>query len=132
MEKLFPIFLLIPFLLSGCLDAPRTYVPYIPTPPPQPIKHTIEIVSAPPGAHIEVNENYVGDAPCTIEVQAKEDGTFFEKTLIRALPAQTGYTQTKFFYSFVTPLGPNKVPNKLFFQMNLAPVGNDVNVNINE
>jgi PEGA domain len=132
MGKQFSIFLLIPILLSGCLDAARTYVPYTPPPPPQPIKRTIEVVSEPPGAHIEVNENYVGDAPCTIEVQAKEDGTFFEKTLIRALPAQDGYTQTKFFYSYVTPLGPNKVPDKLFFQMNLGPVGNDYNININQ
>ena len=122
---------IIPLMITGCLDAPRPYVPYTPPPPPPPIKKTIEIVSEPPGAHIEVNENYVGDAPCAIQVKAKEDGTFFEKTTIRALPTQAGYVQAKFFYPFVTPLGPNEVPEKLYFQMNLGPVGNDVNVNIN-
>lgn len=123
---------ILPLLNSGCLNAPQPYIPYTPPPPPQPIKKTIEILSFPPGAHIEVNENYVGDAPCNIQVKAKEDGTFFENTIIRALPTQAGYTQTKMFYSFSTPLGPKEVPEKLLFQMDLGPVGNDVNVNINE
>jgi len=131
-KQVWLVLCIFPFLIAGCLDAPQPYVSYTPPPPPQPITKTIEIVSEPPGAHIEVNENYVGDAPCTIQVKAKDDGTFSEKTTIRALPTQAGYTQAKFFYPFVTPLGPNTVPEKLFFQMNLGPVGNDVNVNINE
>jgi hypothetical protein len=117
--------------ISGCLDAPRPFVPYVPPPTPPSLDQTIEVISDPSGAHIEVNENYVGETPCTIHVKAKGDGTFYEKTTIRALPVQDGYTQCKVFYPFVTPLGPNQVPEKLFFQMNLGPVGNDVNVNIN-
>src|SRR5438552_14055673 len=56
---------------------------------------TIQILSEPPGARIEVNDDYIGEAPCSAQVRCNSEGRFFETTHIRALPAGNGYTQSK-------------------------------------
>jgi hypothetical protein len=59
----------------------------------------VEILSEPPGARIEVNDNYIGDTPITTTFQCSPDGRFLETTSIRALPTQPGdYVQFKFFF----------------------------------
>ncbi len=58
----------------------------------------IEILSEPPGARIEVNDDYVGDTPATISVPCTPDGRFTEATVICAMPTRPGdYMQTKVF-----------------------------------
>ena len=49
----------------------------------------IQIISVPAGARIEVNDDYVGDAPITIKVP-QDDDRFIKTTVIRALPSEAG------------------------------------------
>jgi PEGA domain-containing protein len=69
----------------------------IQTPPPsayqpapyQPATKKVEIVSEPAGARIEVNGDYIGDAPITVE-NPDGSGQFTKNTVIRALPTEAG------------------------------------------
>jgi PEGA domain len=69
----------------------------------------VEILSEPPGARIEVNHNYIGEAPITTTFQCSLDGRFLETTIIRALPTRPGgYVQSKLFFvarPLYSPLG---------------------------
>jgi hypothetical protein len=76
-----------------------------------------EFISAPPGAHIEVNGEYIGDAPMVYSWPRKyRDGSeFADKMTIRALPSGSGqFPQRKFFDS-----GWNKsaIPSRVYFDM---------------
>jgi len=127
----------------GC-SSPYKYVAQ--TPPPSayrqpasyqpPTNKKIEIISEPPGARIEVNNNYVGDAPITITLQ--EDGDEFTRnTVIRASPTEAGdYVQTKFFYAGKVTSGGysfgtnDRIPSRIFFDMHLGPATPAVDVNV--
>jgi hypothetical protein len=103
------------------------------TPNPIPIVESqnkrVEIISVPAGARIEVNDDYVGDAPIIVEIPQQE-GYFTATTTIRALPTETGYTQTKMFFPSMGGLG-DKVPSRILFDTRLGPVTPAVDVNVN-
>jgi PEGA domain len=81
------------------------------------------IISDPPGARIEVNQDYLGDAPITIKVP-QINGRFANSTTIRALPGQAGgYVQTKVFFAQMGPVGADEIPSRILFVMSLAPGG---------
>jgi hypothetical protein len=44
----------------------------------------VQIVSEPKGAKIEVNGQYVGDAPLTVDIEASNDGRVWRDTIIKA------------------------------------------------
>jgi hypothetical protein len=93
---------------------------------PNPI-YTIKIISDPPGARIEVDNDYVGDAPIEIQVEGGRERIFlcFPTTQIRAIPIYPGQSvQTKTFYQ------RDKIPNTILFDMNLsyAPRQYDLNI----
>jgi len=128
----FMVFAII-FIL-GC-DSPS---PVAYKPAPNPI-YTIKIISDPPGARIEVDDDYVGDAPIEIQVEGLADitlnsGTILHladrtfahySTTISAIPIHPGQSvQTKIFW------GGGKIPNTIFFDMNLsyAPRQYDLNI----
>jgi PEGA domain. len=102
----------------------------------------VEILSEPPGARIEVNDDYIGDTPITTTFECDIDGRFMEITSIRALPTQPGdYVQSKLFFGgylnharFAANYSPstlnNKIPARIFFDMRLGPVSSDINVNV--
>jgi hypothetical protein len=98
----------------------------------------VEILSEPPGARIEVNDNYIGDTPITTTLQCSPDGRFLETTSIRALPTQPGdYVQSKFFFggypaysAFGGYPANNNLNDAIFFDMRLGPVNRDINVNV--
>jgi hypothetical protein len=72
------------------------YQPVSSKPVPYEPKKT-QIISEPPGARIEINDNYVGDAPITVELAQRGD-CFDEDTVVRAIPTEgSDYTQTKRF-----------------------------------
>lgn len=89
----------------------------------------IQIISDPPGARIEVNQDYVGDAPITIKVP-QINGYFAQNTVIRALPTEAGdYVQTKSFIAGqstmeeAVSLGTwgDEIPSRILFDTRLAP-----------
>ena len=112
-----------------------------PAPVAPAITRQVEILSEPPGARIEVNDNYIGDAPITTTFHCSSDGRFLETTRIRALPTQPGdYVQSKFFSGgyptdsalrgYSTSNLNDTIPARIFFDMRLGPVNRDINVNV--
>jgi hypothetical protein len=73
-------------LCSGCASHSNNQLP----------RQSVQIVSQPPGARIEVNGRYAGDAPTTVEIESSPHGHFWKDTIIKAYP-KTGYIQIKAF-----------------------------------
>jgi hypothetical protein len=84
-------------------------------------RQTVQIVSQPPGAQIEVNGQYVGDAPTTVEIETSTDGRFWKDTVIKAYPKETGYTQVRVFNGKSRWAISDMVPSKLFFDTRVDP-----------
>jgi hypothetical protein len=82
---------------------------------------SVQIVSQPTGARIEVNGQYVGDAPLSIQIEASNDGRFWRDTIIKAYPKDTGYTQIKAFNGKSHWAISDMVPPKLFFDTRIEP-----------
>src|SRR5215831_10780602 len=91
---------------------------------------TIQILSDPPGARIEVDNDYIGTTPCSIQVRTNFEGNFFQSYHIRALPVGFGYTQEKYFYGSPDGYWKQTIPARIFFEMGLGPVTPQVDVNI--
>jgi hypothetical protein len=81
----------------------------------------IQIASEPVGAKIEVNGQYVGDAPLTVQIEASNDGRFWKDTIIKAYPADKGYTQIRAFNGKSRWTISDLVPPKLFFDTRIDP-----------
>jgi len=92
---------------------------------------TVEIISNPPGANIEVNNDYIGKTPCAVSLPANYKGEFTRNTIVQALPVIGGqYTQQKSFIGGYDDFIANDViPKRIFFDMNLQPVQPEINVN---
>jgi hypothetical protein len=106
-----PVIAFIAFGLVACESSPPT----VSTQPPQRATKTIQIISDPLGARIEVNDDYVGDTPISIRV-ATEGGNFTKGTSIRATPTVQGqYVQSKYFDR------TSGVPSRILFSMGLGP-----------
>jgi hypothetical protein len=93
----------------------------------------VQILSEPSGARIEINGDYVGDAPLMVTIPCSPDGRFMETTRIRALPILDGqYTQAKIFSGGHRILKNDTVPSRIFFDMRLGPVSPAIDVNVNQ
>jgi PEGA domain-containing protein len=91
----------------------------------------VQILSEPPGARIEINGGYVGDAPVTVTIPTLR-GWFTQITTIRALPTRPGqYVQSKVFQGGFTTIPNDAVPSRVFFEMRLGPASPEINVNVN-
>ena len=114
--------------LAGCSEYDNPYPLHGSSPGKTLINHPLEIVSEPSGARIEVNDEYVADAPCVIKVPVDENGGSNAPLLmIRAIPSQPGeYVQTKTFLRY------DRVPNRILFSMYLGRPTPEVNVNVNK
>ena len=89
------------------------------------VKKSVEILSDPPGARIEVNDEYVGDAPCTVEVVCDGHGMLITKFEFTALPRYPGhFVRKKTFYGF------SQAPARLFFDMRIGRPAPSIDVNI--
>ncbi len=100
------------FLLSaGCASHPQTMR--------QRLK--VQIVSQPAGAKIEINGQYVGDAPISVDIEASNEGRFWRDTIIKAYPKDTGYIQIKAFNGKSRWTISDSVPPKIFFDTRTDP-----------
>ena len=105
---------LIAFGLVACESSPPQVATQSP-PAATAATKTIQIISDPPGARIEVNDDYVGDAPISITVPI-QGAKFTRMTIIRATPTLQGeYVQSKYFD------GTSEVPSRILFSMGLGP-----------
>jgi hypothetical protein len=126
--KLLPLYC----LALACCAAPKTEspaAPEVPIPALQRIPTIVEIISSPPGARIEVNGEYVGDAPCRAEVIADGHGKLVQDVTINALPIFAGQqVQSKRFHGAHMSAYSQKAPSRVFFDMNLVTVPNRIEV----
>src|ERR1700730_14587888 len=81
----------------------------------------VQIVSQPTGARIEVNGQYIGDAPLFVDIEASNDGRFWRDTIIKAYPKDTGYTQIKAFNGKSNWPISDLVPSRIFFDTRTEP-----------
>jgi len=103
--------------------------------PSDPIHQTTlmtEIISDPPGAKIEINDEYVGETPLTIHIKriyASDGygGGSWGIVQIKANPVLAGqYVQVKII------MVDQPTPKKMYFDMRLGPVAPQLNLNVNE
>jgi len=97
---------------------------------------TVKIISEPSGAKVEVNNNYVGKTPLTIKIEGWRDTqTFIRSYTIIAHPIRAGgETQIKYFMGWHQPdkTYGDKIPNTIYFNMNLVRIPEQLNLNINK
>ncbi len=95
---------------------------------------SVEIISEPSGAKVEVNDNYMGETPLTINIEGWESTqTFIRKSVIVAHPVRAGgQTQVKIFSGWHEPdkTYGDKIPNKIYFNMNLIRIPEQLDLNI--
>lgn len=86
----------------------------------------VQIISDPPGARIEINGNYVGDAPLSVKIEGFSDRTFNKNTVIIANPIYAGqYVQQKSFIGSPSLRDYNaKIPERILFIMDLGRAPN--------
>ncbi|MCX8154979.1 MAG: PEGA domain-containing protein [Verrucomicrobiae bacterium] len=90
------------------------------------IAYLVEVESSEPGARIEVNNEYVGKAPCTIKIFGDKDGTFHNfgsyHFRITAYPVRAGQQpQTKEFRTGGWFTEEDRIPRKIFFDFGPVP-----------
>ena len=96
---------------SGCASRSKTSRP----------KQTVQVVSQPAGARIEVNGRYVGDTPTTIEIESSPHGRFWKDTIIKAYPKDTGYIQIKAFNGESRWSISDQIPGRIAFDTRTDP-----------
>ena len=121
-------------ILGGCQTTKNGIYPSYSNESSATKNFTVKIISEPSGAKIEVNNNYVGKTPLTIKVEGWRDTqTFIRKHIIVAHPVQAGgETQVKYFTGWYQPDKSygDKIPNTIYFNMNLIRIPEQLNLNI--
>jgi hypothetical protein len=99
--------------ISGCVTSASTSIKEI----------VVEIISEPPGANIEVSDDYIGKTPTTVSIPSNSKGEFTRTTTIQALPVIAGHcTQSKYFKGGYDYINNDIIPKRIFFDMRLCPV----------
>lgn len=83
---------------------------------------TTQFMSSPPGARIEIDGNYIGDAPLSYTWPSgyQNGERFRDQVTIKAYPSGPGqFPQKKFYESFSNVLPP--IPQKVYFDMQSKP-----------
>ena len=113
------LFIAIIPLISGCITITT-----------EDITREIKVISNPPKAKIEVNNDYIGETPCSISVREQTilfEGTYRKDLFIVAIPVYEGQCkQIKYIRS------SDDLPKTIFFEMGLCNKGTDINLNINK
>ncbi|MBV8223631.1 MAG: PEGA domain-containing protein [Verrucomicrobia bacterium] len=81
----------------------------------------VRIISVPPGARIQVNGRYVGDAPVTVSIEMSQTGRFWRDTIIQADPQGNGYTQIRAFNGASRWSISDAVPSEIDFDTRTEP-----------
>jgi hypothetical protein len=97
-------------LCSGCAFHSNNPLP----------RQSVQIVSQPPGARIEINGRYAGDAPTTVEIESSPHGRFWKDTIIKAYP-KTGYIQIKAFNGESRWPISDPIPSRISFDTRIDP-----------
>lgn len=132
MRKKFTALLFVSLSLAAC----ETLVEEMELSGPQLAMFTVEIVSEPDGAIIEINDNYIGKTPLTVELEGWErTRTFARRHTILANPVFAGgQVQIKSFSGWYEPSiqHGDPIPEKIYFNMNLIRTPKEIDLNINK
>ena len=120
----FAVTLAVALLLAGCSTAP-------PNPdrgPDGTIAYYVEVESSEPGVRIEADNDYVGKTPLKLKIFGDKDGTFHNfgraDYIVRAFPLNTNhYTQSKVFRTGGWFSQEDKIPSRIYFDMNQKTSG---------
>jgi hypothetical protein len=102
------------------------------------VAYLVAIETSEPGARIEAGGEDVGKSPMTLKIYGDKDGTFHNfgtyLYVIKAYPVRPGqYLQTKVFRTGGGGRPEDRIPTRLYFDVNLEPTRAtqkiDVNVN---
>lgn len=109
--------IVIALLMSGCASMNNAFSP-------EPKIHSselmTEIISDPPGAKIEINNQYVGETPLNVHIDRNYiDVLGWSTVSIIANPLENGQQVQQKFINFNMP-----TPTKIYFNMNLVSVPN--------
>jgi hypothetical protein len=97
--------------LAGCTSHPAAARP----------RRQVEITSIPPGAKIEINGRYVGDAPVRVDIDTTPNGRFWRDTIVKAYPADKGYTQIRAYNGAARWDISDSVPSEIEFDTRAEP-----------
>lgn len=109
-------------LLAGC----QTLPPGAERGPDGTMAYNVAIESSEPGVRIEANNQYIGTTPLTLKIFGDTDGTFHDfgspEYIVQALPLSTNqFTQTAVFRTGHLFEGEDRIPTRIFFDMNQPP-----------
>ena len=108
----FPVLMAAVLLASdGCASHPKTARQ----------RMQVEITSIPTGAKIEINGRYVGDAPVRVDIDTTPTGRFWRDTIIKAYPADKGYTQIRAYNGAARWNISDSVPSEIGFDTRVDP-----------
>ncbi len=103
------IILISAILFTGCVQKPNTFYFDNWEREYRYFSYAVQIISDPPGARIEWDNNYIGTTPLTYIVNGAPG-----LVVVKAYPMYPGqYMQTKFLH------GIDPLPRRIYFQMNL-------------
>jgi hypothetical protein len=104
------------------------------TPPPDGVErgphgtiaYDILVESSPPGARIEAEGRYIGEAPLHLKIFGDKDGTFHDFGsdfyAVRALPVTTNQYPQVAMFGTGRWFGPeDRIPERIYFDMNQKP-----------
>ena len=88
--------------------------------------YDVLVETSSPGARIEANGEYVGEAPVHLKIFGDRDGTFHnfdsEVYVVRALPVATNqFVQSHVFRTGGILMSEDKIPRRIYFDMNQPP-----------
>jgi hypothetical protein len=91
------------------------------------IPYLVEIETSEPGSRIEADNEDIGKSPITLKIFGDKDGTFHnfgsQQYVIKAYPVKPGQSvQTKVFYTGGWFSQEDRIPKKLYFDLNLERV----------
>lgn len=100
------------------------------------IAYMVQIETSEPNARIEVNGEDVGRSPMTLKIFGDKDGTFHNfgsyQYVIKAYPVRQGqYVQTKVFRTGGWFTSEDKIPSRIYFDMNLEPTTATQKIEVN-
>lgn len=115
-------------LLAACSSVPKSE-----RGPDGTRAYYINIETSDPGVRIEADNENVGTAPLKLKIYGDEDGTFHNfgssDYVIRAFPSNTNqFIQTKIFRTGGWFSQEDRIPSRLYFDMNQKTAGFSVDI----
>ena len=128
--------ILVTLLLGGCETMDGGQDSSLSTQTSAVVSFPVEIVSDPSGAVVEINDDYAGKTPLTVDLEGwQATRTFARSHTIVAHPLQAGgYTQIKVFLGWyeASRTHGDTIPKTIYFNMRLVPSPEKYDIEINK